>query len=25
VVKIDDEYFGHMTNDKVEPMLNKYR
>jgi NADH-quinone oxidoreductase subunit E len=21
VVKIDDEYFGHMTNDKVEPML----
>ena len=25
VVKIGDEYFGHMTNDKVEPMLNKYR
>ena len=25
VVKIDEEYFGHMTNDKVEPMLNKYR
>ncbi|MBN1376672.1 MAG: NAD(P)H-dependent oxidoreductase subunit E [Dehalococcoidia bacterium] len=25
VVKIDDEYFGHMTNDKVESMLNKYR
>ncbi|MHB8084499.1 MAG: NADH-quinone oxidoreductase subunit NuoE family protein [Dehalococcoidia bacterium] len=25
VVKIEDEYFGHMTNDKVEPMLNKYR
>lgn len=24
VVKIDDEYYGHMTNDKVEPMLNKY-
>jgi len=24
VVKIDDEYFGHMTNDKVEPMLKKY-
>ncbi len=25
VVKIGDEYFGHMTNDKVEPMLNKFR
>lgn len=25
VVKIDDEYFGHMTNDKVETMLSKYR
>ena len=25
VVKIGDEYFGHMTNDKVEPMLNKYK
>jgi NADH-quinone oxidoreductase subunit E len=25
VVKIGDEYFGHMTNEKVEPMLNKYR
>ncbi|MCX6005757.1 MAG: NAD(P)H-dependent oxidoreductase subunit E [Chloroflexi bacterium] len=25
VVKIGDEYFGHMTNDKVESMLNKYR
>ena len=24
VVKIDEEYYGHMTNDKVEPMLNKY-
>lgn len=24
VVKIDEEYFGHMTNDKVEPMLKKY-
>ncbi len=24
VVKIDDEYYGHMTNDKVEPMLKKY-
>lgn len=24
VVKIDDEYFGHMTNDKVEPMLKKF-
>ena len=25
VVKIGEEYFGHMTNDKVEPMLKKYR
>jgi NADH:ubiquinone oxidoreductase subunit E len=25
VVKIGDEYFGHMTNEKVEPMLNKYK
>ncbi|MFA5399352.1 MAG: NAD(P)H-dependent oxidoreductase subunit E [Dehalococcoidia bacterium] len=25
VVKIDDEFFGHMTNDKVEPMLNKFK
>ena len=25
VVKIDEEFFGHMTDDKVEPMLNKYR
>jgi NADH-quinone oxidoreductase subunit E len=25
VVKIDDEYFGHMTNDKVEPVISKYR
>jgi len=25
VVKIGEEYFGHMTNDKVEPMLRKYR
>ena len=25
VVKIDEEYFGHMSNEKVEPMLNKYR
>lgn len=24
VIKIGDEYFGHMTNDKVEPMLKKY-
>ena len=24
VVKIEDEYYGHMTNDKVEPMLKKY-
>lgn len=24
VVKIDEEYYGHMTNDKVEPMLKKY-
>jgi len=24
VVKIDEEYFGHMTNDKVEPMIKKY-
>lgn len=24
VVKIDDEYYGHMSNDKVEPMLKKY-
>lgn len=24
VVKIEDEYFGHMTNDKVETMLKKY-
>ncbi|MCX6005397.1 MAG: NAD(P)H-dependent oxidoreductase subunit E [Chloroflexi bacterium] len=24
VVKINDEYFGHMTNDKVEPMIKKY-
>ena len=25
VVKIGEEYFGHMTNDKVEPMLKKFR
>ncbi len=25
VVKIDDEFFGHMTNDKVEPMLSKFK
>ena len=25
VVKIGEEYFGHMTNEKVEPMLRKYR
>ena len=25
VVKIGEEYFGHMTNDKIEPMLQKYR
>lgn len=25
VVKIDEEFFGHMTNDKVEPMLNKFK
>jgi len=25
VVKIGEEYFGHMTNDKVEPILKKYR
>jgi NADH-quinone oxidoreductase subunit E len=25
VVKIGEEYFGHMTNDKVEPMLKKYQ
>lgn len=25
VVKIGEEYFGHMTNDKVEPMLRKYQ
>lgn len=24
VVKIDEEYFGHMTNDQVETMLNKF-
>ncbi len=24
VVKIDAEYYGHMSNDKVEPMLKKY-
>jgi len=24
VVKIDDEYYGQMSNDKVEPMLKKY-
>jgi NADH-quinone oxidoreductase subunit E len=24
VVKIEDEYYGHMTNDKVEPLLKKY-
>jgi NADH-quinone oxidoreductase subunit E len=24
VVKMDEEYYGHMTNDKVEPMLKKY-
>jgi NADH-quinone oxidoreductase subunit E len=25
VVKINDEFFGHMTNDKVEPMLSKFK
>ena len=25
VVKIGEEYFGHMANDKVEPMLKKFR
>jgi len=25
VVKIEEEYFGHMSNDKVEHMVNKYR
>jgi len=25
VVKIGEEYFGHMTNDKVAPMLKKFR
>ena len=25
VVKIGEDYFGHMTNDKVEPMLKKFR
>jgi len=25
VVKIGEEYFGHMTNDKVEPMLKKFQ
>ena len=25
VVKIDEEFFGHMTNDKVEPMINKFK
>ncbi len=25
VVKIDDEFFGHMTNDKVETMLGKFK
>ena len=25
VVKIGEEYYGHMTNDKVGSMLNKYR
>jgi NADH-quinone oxidoreductase subunit E len=25
VVKIGEEFFGHMTNDKVEPMLNKFK
>ena len=24
VVKIDEEYYGHMTNDKVEPMLSQF-
>jgi len=24
VVKVDDEYYGHMTNDKVDPILKKY-
>jgi NADH-quinone oxidoreductase subunit E len=25
VVKIGEEYFGHMANDKVEPMIKKFR
>lgn len=25
VIKIGEEYFGHMTNDKVEPILKKFR
>ena len=25
VVKVDEEFFGHMTNDKVEPMINKFK
>jgi NADH-quinone oxidoreductase subunit E len=25
VVKIGEEYFGHMTNDKVGPMLKKFQ
>ena len=25
VVKIGEEFFGQMTNDKVEPMLNKFK
>lgn len=25
VVKIDEEYYGHMTNDKVEPMIDKFK